>query len=122
MLIASLMPAGKPLEMIEESANALWAIADSTNTAYKEAVAEGGAVALLMNVLNNCASKRTAGESASNGLIGSARACECSTRRQGLQQPHRPSTSPASVCKCSPRRSPPHRRFLGRAGIACGQM
>ena len=85
--------------MIEESANALWAIADSTNTAYKEAVAEGGAVALLMNVLNNCASKRTAGESASNDLIG-----------------------PARACKCSPRRPVPHRRLFGRAGLACGQM
>ena len=103
--------------MIEESANALWAIADSTNTAYKEAVAEGGAVALLMNVLNNCASKRTAGESASNDLIGPARACKCSPRRLTKDLIH-----PARACKCSPRRPVPHRRLFGRAGLACGQM
>lgn len=66
--------AGAFLEMIEESAGALWALAADSSAVNKQAVAAGGAVTLLMNLLNNCQTKRSA-DVAANGLAALGDKC-----------------------------------------------
>ena len=67
------------IEMMEESAGALWSLALDTTPQTKETIAAGGAIGLLMSMLTNLTTKKSA-DYAAGGLAALAEKCHENTK------------------------------------------